>query len=142
MNNHTRKVFDIYEKYYDELLRMAVCILKNTHDAEEVLQDLAIAIIEKQDIFKNVNNYKAYLYTSTRNLAIDLYRKNKKHVSFMDTEYDSAIIKDFETAIENREVIEKLFKDYPPELQEAMRKYILEGYASICFSTPYTVNAI
>lgn len=132
MNDHIEKVFAIYEKQYDQLLKRAVSILGNLHDAEDVMQDLAIMIMEKEDIFANVENCKAYLFSSIRNISIDAYRKNRKSISSssVNETQDNSIAtgKEFER-IEARDYIERLLGQCPSEIKDAFIKHVIYGYS-------------
>jgi RNA polymerase sigma-70 factor (ECF subfamily) len=52
--------------------------LKNTYDAEDVVQELMIRVWKKKDSFIEIENKEAWCMTVTRNLSIDKIRKNKK----------------------------------------------------------------
>jgi RNA polymerase sigma-70 factor (ECF subfamily) len=70
--------------FKDRLYRYSLSILKNTFDAEDVIQELMIRIWKKKDSFIEIENKEAWCMTVTRNLSIDKIRKNKKSSNTMD----------------------------------------------------------
>ena len=132
MNDHVKKIFYIYESQYNQLLRRAVSILGNLYDAEEAMQEVAITLIKNREIFEEIENIRAYLYTLTHNKSIDIYRKQKAHkIIPTDSIVESELVSQDKTfeSIENRELIEKLLEQYTPELKEAFILHVLYGYS-------------
>lgn len=54
-------------------------------DAEDILQDVMLSMLNSVDPNKKIENLTAYIYRSIRNRIIDLYRKPKVEVSMDDT---------------------------------------------------------
>lgn len=132
MNDHVKKIFHIYEIQYNQLLKRAVSILGNLYDAEEAMQEVAITLIKNREIFEEIENIRAYLYTLTHNKSIDLYRKQKAHkVIPTDSIAESELVSQDKTfeSIKNRELIEELLEQYTPELKEAFILHVLYGYS-------------
>ena len=61
----------------DKLLRAAYSIVRQTEEAEDIVQDVLLRIWDKRDEWIRLNNYEGYCMTMTRNLSIDRIRKNK-----------------------------------------------------------------
>lgn len=133
MKNHVRILFDVYEKNYNLLLKKAVSILGNLHDAEDVLQDLAIIIMEKEYKFIDVRNHKAFLATVLKNLSIDYIRRQTNRPTISGSEYlDKSFVgttESFTETIENRELLDEILLEFPPEIKEAFVLHVLEGYS-------------
>ena len=75
--------FDIlYERYAVQLLRHLNCIMNNQEEAEELLHDVMMLMIQKINFYSSIdgskNNFKAWLYRLSTNRAIDEIRKRKK----------------------------------------------------------------
>ncbi|MBN1988524.1 MAG: RNA polymerase sigma-70 factor [Bacteroidales bacterium] len=66
---------EIFTEYYPSLHHFAFKILKNKHDAEDVVQDAFIGIWEKKPSFPNTVSFRAYLYLTVRNKALDVLKK-------------------------------------------------------------------
>ena len=67
MKDHIQNVFGVFEDDYDLLLRNACSIMGNSHDAEDAMQALAMRMLENQDSFFDIKNYRAFLSKCLRN---------------------------------------------------------------------------
>jgi len=65
----------IYEKYVNSLLSLAMGLLNDPHDAEDVVQDTFVSFAQSADSFSLKGSLKAYLATSVVNRARDRLRR-------------------------------------------------------------------
>ncbi|MCZ2100872.1 MAG: sigma-70 family RNA polymerase sigma factor [Chitinophagales bacterium] len=63
--------------FKDRLYRLALGIVGNTYDAEDIIQELFIKIWNRIDQYNDIENKEAWCLTVTRNLAIDKVRSRK-----------------------------------------------------------------
>ena len=63
----------IYEKYKQELLALAVALLKNTADAEDVVHDVFVSFL-KLEQFRLTGSLKGFLATCVANAARNILR--------------------------------------------------------------------
>ncbi len=78
----------LFRDFYPSLVHFAYTILNNRHDAEDVVQDVFMNIWRHQPVFEHMLAFKAYVYTSTRNKALDTLRKKSpvyQDMSLIDT---------------------------------------------------------
>jgi RNA polymerase sigma-70 factor (ECF subfamily) len=68
----------IYEKYIDDLLRVAVTLLSDIHSAEDCLHDVFVDFSGTHDGSMIHNNLKSYLVSCVANRARDLLRKKAR----------------------------------------------------------------
>lgn len=66
-----------------KLYRFAVSILKNNHDAEDVVQEIFLKLWNMRNELETINNLAAFAYKMTRNLCLDRL-KMKRPQSFED----------------------------------------------------------
>ena len=59
----------VYEKYRDDLLILAIALLKDTGAAEDVLHDVFVSFVQRLENFKLTGSLKAYLATCVANRA-------------------------------------------------------------------------
>jgi RNA polymerase sigma-70 factor (ECF subfamily) len=59
----------IYEKYRDDLLRLATALLNDTSDAEDIVQDTFIGFAQGAGAFQLTGSLKGYLSTCVANRA-------------------------------------------------------------------------
>ena len=68
----------IYEKYLNYLLTLAMALLHNTNEAEDVVHDVFVGFVESAADFKLTGNLKSYLVTCVLNRARDRIRANRR----------------------------------------------------------------
>lgn len=75
----------IYEKYADDVFRRALGILKNTQDAEDVMQNTWTSVAKNISFFraKGDGAVRAYLLRIARNQSITLLRERQKEESYI-----------------------------------------------------------
>jgi RNA polymerase sigma-70 factor (ECF subfamily) len=67
----------LFDKYYKPLCNFAFLYLKNDEQSEEVVSDVFVNIWIKRNEINIHYSLKAFLYKSTRNAIVSLFRKNK-----------------------------------------------------------------
>lgn len=66
-----------YRKEHHNLLKFIRSKISDYEDAEDILQDVFFQAVRNLNVTQPIENLLAWLYTSTRNKIIDLYRKKK-----------------------------------------------------------------
>jgi RNA polymerase sigma-70 factor (ECF subfamily) len=66
---------EIYKQHSKYVFNVALSVLKNTKDAEDIMQDVFIKFFENMDNFRGEADIKTYLYKMTVNKSIDYIRK-------------------------------------------------------------------
>ena len=74
----------IYRKYADQLLTLAVALLKDTNAAEDVLHDVFVKFARSDGTFRLAGNLHSYLATCVVNRARDVLRQRKPPASPTD----------------------------------------------------------
>ena len=68
----------IYERYRDDLLRLAVSLLKEKSVAEDIVHEVFAAMIQARHTFKLTGSLKAYLATCVANRARNVNRDGRR----------------------------------------------------------------
>lgn len=68
----------IYEKYKDDLLKLAVALLNDTGLAEDVLNDTFVSFAESAGKLRLTGNMKSFLTTCVANHARNIYRQRQR----------------------------------------------------------------
>ena len=68
----------IYQKYLDDLLTLAMGLLNDPNEAEDIVQDVFVSFVKSANSFKLRGSLKAYLATSVVNRVRDRVRKKHK----------------------------------------------------------------
>lgn len=69
---------DIVYKYKDQMYRLALSIMKNKDDAEDVLQDVFVKCWEQKKRIEKSDSIKSYLFKMTRNRCLDVLKKHSR----------------------------------------------------------------
>lgn len=69
----------LYEHTKTAVYGFSLSILKNTHEAEDVLQEVYIKIYENANLYQASGKPLAWILVITKNLALMKLRKNKDH---------------------------------------------------------------
>lgn len=85
--NKTNGIEELYSKYKKIVYSIAFTISKNKTDAEDIMQVVFTKIYEIDSSKLPTTNYSSWLYTITKNEAINFLKKHKNNVS-LDDIYD------------------------------------------------------
>lgn len=133
----SRLVLDNQTKVY----RIALSLVKNTCDAEDVAQDVFVKIYLAIDSFKGNSSLSTWIYRIAYNLSIDFLKKhNKKNkitktlddpedTELLDLAGDSFIP---EKAFEDKQLREDIFsalKEIPDEQRELIELKDIHGFS-------------
>lgn len=77
--------YDSFDLFYNETARgvyiFVYDILKNREKTEDVLQETYMRFIQTVDRYQKNTNVYNYLITIARNIAINVYNKEKRHIN-------------------------------------------------------------
>lgn len=138
----------IFEENKKRIFEIANAILKNRHDADEIVDEVMINVIKNVEKFvqSDGNEILAQLVIYTRNAAINCYNAKKRRsaheVSLIyineDGEYedieipdDTSDIDDVLLSKENAEKIKKYLKQLTQEQQDAIALVFELGYSNV-----------
>lgn len=63
-----------YEKYSDTVYRIAFLILKNSTEAEDILQNVFLKLLKTKKSFESDDHLKAWLIVSAKNASKDILK--------------------------------------------------------------------
>ncbi len=90
-NNRSRSAFQrIYEKYKDDLLGLAVTLLRDRSVAEDVMHDVFVSFAQKAGTFRLSGTLNGYLSTCVANRARDRNRSKSGKAVGLDVVQDKA----------------------------------------------------
>ena len=78
-NGSNEALCRIYEKYKDNLLRLATALLNETSAAEDIVHDCFVAFAQSADRLNLRGNFKSYLSTCVVNRVRSLHRSRGRH---------------------------------------------------------------
>ncbi|GAO42771.1 RNA polymerase sigma-70 factor [Flavihumibacter petaseus] len=69
---------ELFTAFYPNLLTFAMGFIKSRQPAEEIVSDVFINIWQKRSRLEHVSNLKLYLYTATRNTALNYLSRHNR----------------------------------------------------------------
>lgn len=99
---------ELYENVSKSVYGFALSILKNSHDAEDVLQETFLKVYGNSSEYVPCGKPMAWILRITRNLALSKLRENSKKAEYDDARCEEIDLSSLHDA-EKRLLIEKLF---------------------------------
>lgn len=141
----------LFMHFYKELTAFAFSYVKNSECAEEVVSDVMMKVWQMDSGLASVQNLRVYLFTATRNTAINYLRKNKRHATWdienVDVELNMELYHPEAATlqVELRRKIATAIKDLPPKCQMVYKLIREDGLsykevAEILSISPKTVD--
>lgn len=105
----TAALAELYEETKGAVYGFALSVLKNTHDAEDVLQDTYIRIYNSAHTYTPRGNPMAWIIEIAKNLSYTILRKNSRAEFVPQEELENAGTDDFsDTVTENLTVTDAM----------------------------------
>lgn len=137
----------IYIKHKQQIYKIAYSILNNHHDAEDVLNDVMLNVINNIEKFVDSDGNKtaAQIVIYSRNAAINRYNKNKRKaetessVTYMDEDGtrnnvdipdDDANLEEIILRDETSAIVRRYLLQLPQEYQDAITLVYGYGYSN------------
>lgn len=123
---------DAVEKALDlfgnDILRFAFSYMKNREDAEDVLQETLIRLMQAQPVFENEQKLKSWLLRVAANLCLDQLRSavRKREVA-MPEGFDMPVAESAEQ--QNSAVLQQIF-NLPDKYRSVIHLYYYEEYST------------
>ena len=78
-NGDTNAYAKLVDRYKDLVYTLAIRMLKNREEAEEIAQDTFIKVFKSLDKFNGDSKFSTWIYRVAYNTCLDAIKKNKKH---------------------------------------------------------------
>jgi RNA polymerase sigma-70 factor (family 1) len=122
----------VFEEYYASLCRYTLKLIKSPDDAKDIISHVFMKIWQQGLTFKDENHLQAFLYRSSKNMAIDFIRKqfreNDRNLQFQEeiNQIENSYLQDiiqYEVIRELRRAINLL----APDAKDIIQLSFLEG---------------
>lgn len=80
-NGDTNAYSKLVDRYKDLVFTLAIRMLKNREEAEEVAQDTFIKVFKSLDNFQGDSKFSTWIYRIAYNTCLDSIKKNKKFIN-------------------------------------------------------------
>ena len=121
----------LFEKYAPKMMTVALRYVKNTQEAEDILQDGFVKIFSKIKDFQSEGSFEGWIRRIIVNCALDQLRKNKKFQQDVAVEdVDFRIRQDafIEEGLMAEDLL-KLIQEMPDGYKVVFNMFAIEGYS-------------
>lgn len=129
MNNE--RILEYFERKYHSLLKLAVMMTKDFDTAEDVLHDVAVVLLKKQQQLEDIEDPAAFLAVCIRRATLNYFRKNARFdvtdpsvITEMFAHPEPGVSYDY---VEWVISLEKNLKKYDPEFRKAFINHYLDN---------------
>jgi RNA polymerase sigma-70 factor (ECF subfamily) len=130
-NNNRRAQLKLYNQYCGAMYTIAFRFMKNSHDAEDVMQEAFIKAFRKIESFKGEVTFGAWLKRIVINESIDTLKSVKLKFSEVHENYLKVVIDDDDWEIEDGISIEEVklaISQLPEKYELVLSLFLIEGY--------------
>lgn len=121
----------IYERFADDLYRLAVRVTADEQIAKEVVQDLFVGLPEALDSYEEQDQFGAWLRTITLNLARMTYRSHAREKVGLDEAPPQTAGANLPNRIVDRELLRDAIEDLSPPLRTVFVLKEMEGHTHV-----------
>ena len=132
-NNQSAQL-ELYNRYYKAMYNTAYRIVKNSYEAEDIMQDSFLMAFTKLDSLKNVETFGSWLKRIVINNSIYHYKSNNKYDNvpldnvLYKIEDNEGISSDYEfTNLKAKQILETM-KSLKDNYRIALTLHLIEGY--------------
>lgn len=122
---------ELFDGYFDKLFTFALNMVFREDVANDIVQEVFIAIYEKSVFTNYKGSLKAYLYTSVRNRCYNYLRDAKVEDRNMALYAEAAVYSDSVDVIDEEEILEKI-RQVMDELPDKCREVCLLRFVQGC----------
>lgn len=130
-----RAQLEIYERYYKAMYNTALRIVKDTAEAEDVMQEAFLNAFTKIDSFKETSTFGAWLKKIVVNRSINAFNKKTKlnEVSYNDelkneADENEGVVLEEKTNNKKVKLILKTLDKLKENYRIALTLHLIEGY--------------
>ncbi|MCF8715052.1 RNA polymerase sigma factor [Joostella atrarenae] len=129
-NNDRKSQMRLYDMYCDGMYCISMRYVKNTNDAQDVMQEAFIKAFQKLDQFKAEVTFGAWLKRIVINKCLD-FLKSKQQFQISIEETDLQLVADNNWKVdEDVDVseVKKAIEELPEKYKYVLMLYLIEGY--------------
>ena len=110
----------LYIRYAPQVKSFVSAILKDSADADDVVQDIFLRIWEERQIVCQARSFKSYLFTMTRNIIYNRLKRDKVHNRYVGFESKRNPQDEIEERIMTKDLLDQI-KEEMDSLTEQQR---------------------
>lgn len=118
----------LYKLTSDSVYGFALSVLKNTHDAEDVLQDCYISIFNAAPTYRSDGKPMAWILTITRNLCYQKLRKNAKISDLPEEDWERYLDSKDNISVEDKMIVSACMNILSDEERQIVILHAVAGF--------------
>ena len=131
-----RAQLEVYKKYYKAMYNTALRIVKDSAEAEDIMQEGFITAFSKIDSFEGKSTFGAWIKKIVVNLSINAYNKRTKYIQVsyndefknkMDEGTEIGIVEEEENQCKIQHILRK-FESLKESYRVVLTLHLIEGY--------------
>lgn len=128
--NNRKAQLELYKQYCDGMFCVAMRFLKNSDDAEDVLQESFIKAFQKIDQFKGEVTFGAWLKRIVINKSIDFLKSRQKKMVELDESYMTIATDDDWTVHKSitLDEVKNEIESLPEKYRYVVMMFLMEGF--------------
>ncbi len=119
---------DIYDMTNKAIYAYALSLLKNTHDAEDILQDCFISVWNGAKDYKSQSKPMAWIMTITRNLCYMKLRSQKRSSYMSIDDIVNSLDEAEDAALEDKVILKECLSSLTSEEREIVTLHAVAGF--------------
>ncbi len=117
----------LYQSTRTAVYGFALSILKNRHDAEDILQEVYIRIFHSSDSYRPEGKPMAWIFAITRNLALMRLREGRRYGELPEEAWAQIPAKDSGLSTEDRMALDAAMQGLTDEERQIVMLHALTG---------------
>lgn len=120
----------VYDTYKNYVYSLAWRVLQNSHDAEEVVQDVFLKVYKKAASFKGNASLKTWIYRISVNAALTRLKKKRTIAGRISNVVDLAVFRDKKSTAgdQARDFADELLRRLPEDQRMCLVLKEIEGF--------------
>lgn len=129
-SNDRNAQLQLYRQYCDGMYAVAMRFVKNSNDAEDVLQESFVKAFQKLHQFKGEVTFGAWLKKIVVHKCIDFLKSKKQHMVSLDETYMTPVAEEDWTVEDgiSLEVVKKEIEKLSEKYKYVVLMYLVEGF--------------
>lgn len=118
----------LYEATHRTIYAFALSVMKNTHDAEDVLHDCYVAVASAAGSYRPQGKPQAWLLTIARNLCNQKFRDHRRRAEFPEEDWQQSLAADPGLSQEDRLILEECMTILSDEERQIVVLHAVGGF--------------
>ena len=121
----------LFDEYYNALCNFCYRYIQDRDTCEDMVQTVFVRLWENRNKLELTGSLRSYLFTATRNAALDHIRSQKRKEQYLEMnpvdEYDEQVTDDTAGRLLFRDRLQKAINDLKPKTREIFMLHKMEG---------------